>query len=230
MIEVETSGDGGSTGLVARACGGDPDPAMLADAGRQANWSWRACASWSTSLLLLVPVGSLVAQPGRCSENWIGFGVTLIGAALDDRRSSSRCAATSARAGSARSSTIFDVTLVSAALLTLHPHRPAAGRDQLAAWRSSATSSPSRRRACATTRACASSPAGWRWRSTSGSCSSRTWLYDLSSLTEQIRRYGDFDWGSVGLALLVLAIAAALQQRDRACAPRTCAACRRSTG
>ena len=205
MHQVETSGDGGVTGLWRRLWR-RPD-GVLADAGRQSELVVARVRVAVTALLLLVPLANLVTQPAL-PEHRIGFGVTLAAllstivvyiAVRRDRRPHWLGVA----------STTFDVSLVSLALFTYTlTGQPLVSVNSRVAFEVyflaiAATCLRYDVRLCLL----------------AGALSVLQYLaivviattaYDLSAFPEQIAAYGNFDWGSEISRLLLLAIAAAL--------------------
>lgn len=202
MTEVEGSGEFGSPGWWSRVWR-DPDPAML-DAGS----TGEKVVAWvrivATLMLLTVPVGSLIAHP-ELSENWIGVTVTLIALLLAvivffavrmDQRPRWLGAVC----------TIFDITIISAALLSyVLTDQPLVATNSRVAFECyflafAATCLRYDARLCVLAGTLAIAEyLGLVFLAQS--------MYDLNTLTDGIRRYGEFDWGSVWSRVIVLGIA-----------------------
>jgi len=202
MSEVEFSGEFGTPGSWARVWR-DPDPAML-DAGSTGEKvvAWIRVAA--TGLLLTVPVGSLMARPDL-SENWIGFTVVLISfllaiavffAVRRDQRPRWLGAAC----------TVFDVGLVSAAMLSyVLTDQPLVATNSRVAFECyflaiAFTCLRYDARLCLLA-------GGLAIAEYLGLVFLARSMYDMSTLTDGISRYGEFDWGSIWSRVIVLSIA-----------------------
>jgi len=203
MSELEVSGEFGSPGWWSRVWR-DPDPAML-DAGSTGERVIAWVRIVATLLLLAVPVGSLIAHP-ELSENWIGVTVTLIALLLAivvffavrrDQRPRWLGAAC----------TIFDVTIISAALLSyVLTEQPLVATNSRVAFECyflamAATCLRYDARLCILA-------GGLAIAEYLGLVLLAVNMYDLDALTGNIHRYGAFDWGSVLSRVVVLGIAA----------------------
>ena len=205
MHDSVTSGDGAVTGLWRRLWR-RPD-AVLADAGRQSELVVARVRIVVTLLLLLVPLANLVVAPAF-PDHRIGFGVTVAAllaalavyvAVRRDRRPHWLGLA----------STAFDVTLVSLALFTYTlTGQPLTSVNSRVAFEVyflaiAATCLRYDVRLCLL----------------AGALSVVQYLaivliayfaFDLSALTDQIRMYGEFDWGSQISRIFLLIIASSL--------------------
>jgi diguanylate cyclase (GGDEF)-like protein len=202
MSEVENSGEFGTSGWWLRVWR-DPDPAMM-DAGS----TGEKVVAWvrivATLMLLTVPVGNLMVHP-ELSENWIGVTVTLIALLLSivvffavRRDQRPRWLGTVC--------TTFDVTIVSAALLTyVLTDQPLVATNSRVAFECyflafAATCLRYDARLCVLAGALAIAEY-------LGLVFLAQGMYDLSTLTAGIQRYGEFDWGSIWSRVIVLGIA-----------------------
>jgi len=205
MHDAVTSGDGTVRGLWRRLWR-RPD-AVLADAGRQSELVVARVRVMVTLLLLLVPLANLLVQPAF-PEHRIGFGVTVAAllstlavyiAVRRDRRPH----------WIGLASTAFDVTLVSLALFTYTlTGQPLVSVNSRVAFEVyflaiAATCLRYDVRLCLL----------------AGVLSVAQYLaivliayfsFDLNSLAQQVRDYGDFDWGSQVSRIFLLLIASAL--------------------
>ncbi len=202
MSEVEFSGEFGTPGWWSRVWR-DPDPAML-DAGSTGEKVIAWIRMVAAAMLLTVPVGSLIARPDR-SENWLGTVVTSIALLLAivvffavrrDQRPrwlGATC-------------TVFDVTLVSAILLTwVLTDQPLVATNSRMAFECyflalAATCLRYDARLCILS-------GGLAIAEYLGIVFLARSMYDLNTLTDGIRRYGEFDWGSIWGRVIVLGIA-----------------------
>jgi len=202
MSEVEFTGEFGTPGWWSRVWR-DPDPTML-DAGSKGEKVIAWVRILATAMLLTVPVGSLIARPDL-SENWLGMVVTAmalllaIGVFFAVRRDQrprwlgATC-------------TIFDVTLVSAILLTwVLTDQPLVATNSRVAFECyflalAATCLRYDARLCLLA-------GGLAIAEYLGIVLLARSMYDLNTLTDGIRRYGEFDWGSIWSRLIVLSIA-----------------------
>ena len=202
MTEVEVSGEFGSSGWWSRVWR-DPDTAMM-DAGSIGERVIAWVRIVATALLLTVPIGNLLVRP-ELSENWIGFTVTLIALLLAimvffavrrDQRPRWLGAAC----------TVFDVTIISAALLSyVLTAQPLVATNSRVAFECyflamAATCLRYDARLCILAGALAIA----QYLSLVFLAVN---MYDLGALTENIHRYGEFDWGSVWSRVMVLGIA-----------------------
>ena len=202
MSEVEFTGEFGTPGWWSRVWR-DPGPTML-DAGSKGEKVIAWVRILATAMLLTVPVGSLIARPDL-SENWLGMVVTAmalllaIGVLFAVRRDQrprwlgATC-------------TIFDVTLVSAILLTwVLTDQPLVATNSRVAFECyflalAATCLRYDARLCLLA-------GGLAIAEYLGIVLLARSMYDLNTLTDGIRRYGEFDWGSIWSRLIVLSIA-----------------------
>jgi len=202
MSEVEFSGEFGTPGSWARIWR-DPDPTML-DAGSKGERVIAWVRILATAMLLTVPVGNLIARPDL-SENWLGMVVTAVALLLAiavffavrrDQRPrwlGATC-------------TIFDVTLVSAILLTwVLTDQPLVATNSRVAFECyflalAATCLRYDARLCLLA-------GGLAIAEYLGIVFLARSMYDLNTLSDGIRRYGEFDWGSIWSRVIVLSIA-----------------------
>jgi len=205
MRELETSGDETVAGLWRRLWR-TPDP-VLADAGRQSELVVARVRVMVTVLLLFVPISNLVSQPGLL-EHRIGFLVTLVAfflalvvylAVRRDRRPG----------WLGLMSTVFDVSLVSGALVTyILTDQPLVATNSRVAFETyflaiAATCLRYDVRLCVLAGVLSITQY-------LGVVSLAHSMYDLDALAEGIQRYGRFDWGSTISRLILLGIASAL--------------------
>lgn len=180
----------------------DPDPAML-DAGSTGELVVAWVRIVATFLLLTVPVGSLIARPDL-SENRIAVAITLIALALAvvvflavrrDQRPrwlGATC-------------TVFDVTLISATLLTyVLTDQPLVATNSRVAFECyflafAATCLRYDARLCVLA-------GGLAITEYIGLVFLAVHRYDLGALSDGIRRYGEFDWGSIWSRVIILGI------------------------
>jgi len=202
MSEAEFSGEFGTPGSWARIWR-DPDPTML-DAGSKGERVIAWVRILATAMLLTVPVGNLIARPDL-SENWLGMVVTAVALLLAiavffavrrDQRPrwlGATC-------------TIFDVTLVSAILLTwVLTDQPLVATNSRVAFECyflalAATCLRYDARLCLLA-------GGLAIAEYLGIVFLARSMYDLNTLSDGIRRYGEFDWGSIWSRVIVLSIA-----------------------
>ncbi len=202
MSEVEFSGEFGTPGWWSRVWR-DPDPAML-DAGSMGEKVIAWIRILVTAMLLTVPVGSAIARPDL-SENWIAMVVTAIALLLAivvyfavrrDQRPTWLGA----------TCTIFDVTLISAALLTyVLTGQPLVATNSRVAFECyflamAATCLRYDARLCILA-------GGLAIAEYLGLVFLAHSMYDLNTLTDGIRRYGEFDWASIWSRVIVLSLA-----------------------
>ena len=202
MSEVEFSGEFGTPGSWARVWR-DPDPAML-DAGSTGEKMVAWIRILVTAMLLTVPVGSAIARPDL-SENWIAMVVTAIALLLAivvyfavrrDQRPTWLGAIC----------TIFDVTLISAALLTyVLTGQPLVATNSRVAFECyflamAATCLRYDARLCILA-------GGLAIAEYLGLVFLAHGMYDLNTLSDGIRRYGEFDWASIWSRVIVLSLA-----------------------
>ena len=205
MHDAGTSGDGSLAG-VWRRLWRRPD-AVLADAGRQSELVVARVRVAVTLMLLLVPLANLLVQPAF-PDHRIGFGITVAAllstiavyiAVRRDRRPHWLGLA----------STGFDITLVSLALFTYQlTGQPLTSVNSRVAFEVyflaiAATCLRYDVRLCLL--AGALSVVQY-----SGIVLIAYFAFDLRALPEQIRMYGEFDWGSQVSRLFLLMIASAL--------------------
>ncbi len=202
MSDVEHSGEYGSPGWWSRVLLA-PDPAMI-DAGS----TGEVVVAWirilAISLLLVVPLGSLIAHP-ELSENKIGVIVVLAALVLAilvwlavrrDRRPPWLGAAC----------TIFDVSIVSAALLSyVLTQQPLVATNSRVAFECyflafAATCLRYDARLCIMAGVLAIAEY-------LGLVYLAVHSYDLHTMAEGIRRYGEFDLGSILSRCVILGIA-----------------------
>ncbi|MCU0622131.1 MAG: hypothetical protein MUC69_11590, partial [Gemmatimonadales bacterium] len=199
MRELETSGDDTVAGLWRRLWR-TPDP-VLADAGRQSELVVAKVRVAVTVLLLFVPLSNVVSRPVLL-EHRIGFAVTLVACLLAivvylmvrrDRRP----------AWLGLMSTVFDVSLVSGALLTyILTAQPLVATNSRVAFETyflaiAATCLRYDVRLCIL--AGVLSIAQYL-----GVVTLAQAMYDLDSLTDGIQRYGRFEWSSEVSRLILL--------------------------
>jgi diguanylate cyclase (GGDEF)-like protein len=202
MNGVEFSGEFGSPGWWSRVWR-DPDPAML-DAGTTGERVIAWVRIVAILILLTVPVGNVMVHP-ELSENWIGVAVTAIALLLAivvfyavrrDQRPRWLGAAC----------TIFDVTIISAALLTyVLTDQPLVATNSRVAFECyflafAATCLRYDARLCILA-------GGLAIAEYLGLVFLARSMYDLSTLSAGIQRYGGFDWGSIWSRVIVLGIA-----------------------
>jgi hypothetical protein len=201
MSEVEFSGEFGTPGWWSRVLR-DPDP----DAGCRVHGE--KVIAWirivASAMLLTVPVGSLIARPDR-SENWLGSVVTAI-ALLLAIVVYFRGAARPAPSWLGATCTVFDVTLISAILLIfVLTGQPLVATNSRMAFECyflalAATCLRYDARLCILS-------GGLAIAEYLGMAFLARSMYDLNTLTEGIRRYGEFDWGTIWGRVIVLGIA-----------------------
>ncbi len=202
MSHAESSGEFGSPGWWGRVWR-DPDPTML-DAGSTGERVIAWIRVVAALALLTVPVGRVIAYPEQ-SENWIGAAVTLTALLLSiavffavrrDQRPRWLGAVC----------TVFDVTLISAALLsyllTKQPLLTTNSRVVFECYFLALAATCLRYDA----RLCILS-GGLAIAEYLGLVFLAQSMYDLSTMTEGIQQYGEFDWGSIWSRVIVLGIA-----------------------
>ncbi len=202
MSEVEVSGEFGSAGWWSRVWR-DRDPVMV-DAGSTGERVIAWVRVVATLLLLIVPVGSLIAHPDL-SEHWIGVIVTLIAFLLAvvvfflvqrDQRPHWLGAAC----------TVFDVSIISAALLSyILTDQPLVATNSRVAFECyflamAATCLRYDARLCLLA-------GGLAIAQYLGLVYLAQHMFELNTLTDGIRRYGEFNWGSVLSRVMILGIA-----------------------